>query len=96
MIKVHNLTRRVQVFNLPHDTMCGSECSCMTHEHRQTDHNRATGEIGMRVLERKLSGSAHIQPGTFASLPTEALWAPEVAGAVARGEVRIETVPDQD
>ncbi len=92
MIKVSNISRRPQVFNLPHDVMCASSCSCATHEHRQTDRDPKTGEVGVRVLERKLSGSAHVLPGTFVMLPDEAERAPEIVRAVARGESTVTKV----
>lgn len=92
MIKVTNLTKRAQVFNLPHDEMCKGECSCVTHVHRQTSHNPLTGEVGYRLLERKLSGSAHIQAGESMTLPDGAAKAPEIVSAKARGEVRIDKV----
>lgn len=93
MIEVTNVTRRAQVFNLPHDVMCKSECSCAPHVHRQMSHNPKTGDVGYRLLERQLSGSAHIQPGATVTLPDEAETAPEIARASVRGDVRVKKVP---
>ena len=92
MIAVTNVTRRAAVFNLPHDVVCKSRCSCTPHVHRQADHNPETGDVGYRFLESKLSGSAHIQPGVTVTLPDEAERAPEIVSARARGEVRVEKV----
>ncbi len=93
MIRVINVTKRMQVFNLPHNVMCSKDkCSCATHVHRQSSHNPKTGDVGYRDLERKLSGSAHILPGESADLPDAAEKAPEIASAKSRGDVRIEKV----
>jgi len=78
------------VFNLPHDVMCGKDqCGCKTHVHRQMDRNKETGEVGFRDLERKLSGSVHLQPGAKATLPDAAERAPEIVSARARGDVQV-------
>lgn len=92
MIKVSNVTRRPQVFNLPHDVVCRENCVCADHTHRQVSHNTETGEIGYRLLDRKLSGSVHIQPGTSAELPDVAAGAPEIVRAKARREITVEQV----
>ena len=77
------------MFNLPHDVVCASKCSCTSHVHRQSDYNPETGDVGYRSLERMLSGSAHIQPGATVTLADEAERAPEIVSAKARGEVRV-------
>ena len=92
MIELTNTTKRAQVFNLPHDVMCKGTCSCATHVHRQTSHNPHTGELGYRELERKLSGSVHLQPGVTVTLPDEAEKAPEIVSAKARGDVRVNMI----
>lgn len=79
------------MYNLPHNVMCASKCSCSTHEHRQASANPETGDVGIRVIAQQISGSVHLQPGESVTLPDAAEKCPDIAGARSRGEIRIET-----
>ncbi len=58
MIALTNRSRtEMVVINLP------VECGTVSHTHRAIDHNPATGEVGVRVVERELCDSVHIAPG---------------------------------
>lgn len=94
MITVTNTSRRAQVYNLPHDVMCGEDkdsCTCRMHEHRQSSLNEKTGERGVRLIEQRISDSVHLMPGASVDLDDAAEEAPEIKSALARGEISIET-----
>ena len=82
-MKLRNKSRRMQVFNLPHDVVCGTSCGCTKTERVQTDHNPATGDVGLRHSDVLIARSVHIAPGsTSGDLPEAAANVPEISAAI--------------
>lgn len=93
MIILKNVSRRAKVFNLPHDIVCNDVpgqrgCRCVMTEHRQREHNPATGEVGVRHIDRQISDSVHLMPGCSSEpMPESVTAVPEIRAALASGEI---------
>jgi hypothetical protein len=84
MVSLTNRTRtEMIVLNLP------PECGTVAHMHRSLDQNPATGDVGVRIVERQLCDSVHIAVGeTSRPLPDCVADMPEVKAYGARLVVR--------
>lgn len=89
-MKLKSRTKRTQVFNLPHDVVCGDVCLCQTVQHKSVDHNPKTGEVGIRHSDRLVAASVHLAPGGESDdLPETVKNVPEIADALKIRRVEI-------
>jgi hypothetical protein len=96
MVTLRNGSRRIQVFNLPHEQYCADdECYCETREQQQRILDPQTGDYGMASLEKRIPGSITFLGGeTKGDLPDSILACPDIKAALARTEDRLIKVLD--
>lgn len=64
-MKLANVSNRMVILTLPHDEVCGDKkCYCTERTHLQTDHDRATGDVGVREVPLRTPVSIYIPAGT--------------------------------
>jgi len=89
MIKFKNVSKRMQVFSLPHEFVCEGACQCAKGEHRQRSHNPATGDVGERHIELTICSSVHLPAGHESeALPESVRNVPEIAAALRSGTLK--------
>lgn len=76
-------------YNLPAAQICADGVNrCSGVEMQSVEHSNETGERGVRHFTKQISPSLRFQPGEVqAGLPDTVLDCPEIAGAIARGEL---------
>jgi hypothetical protein len=82
-------------YNLPAQQYCADgEDRCHYVDMQAREHNPQTGEVGVRPMRKRISPSLRFEPGEVKTdLPDTVLTCPEIAGAVARGELAVVEVP---
>ncbi len=96
MATLKNRSRRMQVFNLPHEQYCaGGECHCEEKQQMERVHDPESGEIGMRQTDKLICASITFLGGeTKADLPDEILDCPEIKVALRRDDDGLIQVED--
>jgi hypothetical protein len=86
---LRNRSRRTQTYNLPHDPYCGEgTCRCVDIVQHSSVRDPSTGIVGMAQRPRKVAASVSFLPGEVKEgLPDTVLKCPDIAGAIARGEL---------
>ena len=90
MVTLKNRTKRVVTVNLDHAIVCALQgsCGCTQSEHRGIDLDPATGETGIRLMDRLICDSVHLMPGEVSrSLPDSVTCLPQVEQAIRVGEI---------
>ena len=92
-VTLESRVRRMQVFNLDHETYCqGPECCCSEMDLLVSDHNAVTGEKGVRPIRKRVPGSLTLLAlDRLTGLPDVVVNVPEVREAIARGFVQATT-----
>lgn len=93
-ITIKNQTRRMQVYNLPHDIYCAAtgHCTCETVEVITVVENPITGDRSPRTVTKYLPASVTLLAGAhWPGQPGDVLRIPEIQRAVARGTLRVIT-----
>jgi hypothetical protein len=89
-VVIENRLRRMQVFNLPHESYCHGPCACSELALVVLAENPRTGERAPKQVLRRIPGSLTLLSLERKSgLPNAVLDAPEVAAAIRRGAVRV-------
>lgn len=86
-----NLRRPAGPYNLPAAHLnADGEDRCSYVEMQSMEHNNETGERGVRLFTKQISPSLRFMPGeTKSDLPDTVLNCPEIADAIARGELSV-------
>lgn len=90
-VDLRNRTHRALTFNLPHETYCkDGTCSCSSEMRLIETYNARHQEHTSKVVERLICGSFTVLGREKVTLDHRVLNVPEVAGAVARGELVVQ------
>ena len=95
-VTLENRLRRLQVFNLPHETNCRHHCACAELALVVVEQNPRTGELAPRRVIRRVPDSLTLLAlERRAGLPAAVLDAPEVRNAITLGHIVVrEHSPD--
>jgi hypothetical protein len=91
MVSLKNTSRGPIQINLPHDQYCGKDganCHCQKIEQTQAHTDRASGEAGIRTIERRLSATLYLMPGETRQFEDSVTNVADVSAALNRGELR--------
>ena len=89
-ITLESRVRRMQVFNLPHESFCRDRCACSQTTVVVTAENPRTGERARKHVPKTVPGSMTLLAGERRDgLPTALLEVPDVKTAIAHGHVRL-------
>lgn len=102
-VVLKNLSKEMQIFDLPHESVCTGEaddCLCVDETIRVSSLDPASGEKGVRVVEKTINDSLHLAPGCESrSLPDKVKDVPAIKTALTRkvlAEVVTAKVPPSD
>jgi hypothetical protein len=99
MATLRNRSHRTQSYNLPHDPYCtDGTCRCADIVRHATVHDPGTGRVGVAQSPRKVAASvSFLASEVKEGLPDTMLKCPEIASAIARGElVEVKPAPVRD
>lgn len=91
MLTIKNLSKRTQVFNLPHEVACSeTSCGCSRAKVGVTDLDPKTGEKKVRAVNKRIPASVTLQPKGHAGdevggLVDGASRVPEIVNAIRLG-----------
>lgn len=92
-----NKSKRMQIFELPHDVVCegeGDGCLCTDTTLVIPFLNKATGERGMKHIDKTLNDSVHIAVGESSRpLPDSVVSVKSIKAAIGRKEIEATTAP---
>lgn len=97
-IRITNLSREMQVFNLSHEECCTeTECFCSRAKVGTTEHNPKTGQITQHIRSRRLPGSVTLQPtgedGSSTEIPVTWGASASMVNARRAGTIRFDEIP---
>lgn len=89
-ITLESRVRRMQVFNLPHESFCRDRCACSQTTVVITAENPRTGERARKHVPKTVPSSMTLLADERrAGLPAALLEVPDVKAAIARGHLRL-------
>jgi hypothetical protein len=89
-ITLESRVRRMQVFNLPHESFCRDRCACSQTTVVVTVENPRTGEHARKSVQKTVPASMTLLAGERrAGLPAALLEVPDVKAAIDRGHLRL-------
>jgi hypothetical protein len=95
-ITLESRVRRMQVFNLPHESFCRDRCACSQTTVVITAENPRTGERARKNVSKTVPASMTLLAGERrAGLSAALLEVPDVKAAIDRGDLRlVQQTPD--
>lgn len=89
-VALENRLRRMQVFNLPHEIVCGTRCACSEVSLYVVAENSRTGDRAPKHISKRIpSALTLLSLERRADLPNAVLDAPEVAAAIGAKTLRV-------